>query len=492
MPFDDLTRFLQAASDAGELERISVPLQPDQEIAALTHQICREFRDQSPVILFEHPAEGTMPVVTNLLGNRARFLRALGVDRFEDVIERLRVGLNPIQQTRDTKFGFGLATGGDRGRVSPRNLRRGSSQQVVKLGKEMNLREFPVLRNWAGESGPIITAGQVITESVDGRTAIEQIPIEILSSQTVQLHWSVSGPTHRHWQERQSEQRPCPVAISLGGDPLLSYVAALPLPGWIDPWFFAGLLRNEGFNLVRGRSVELNVPADAEIVLEGYLAPAARLGTGVSAGPTGVQQTSTGLPSLNLSAITHRANPVFPARIQSLEVGEDLVCSQLTELILLSVLRLSNDTVVDLHLPACGGHRDVVFVSTSAATPALIQQLYFSLRSLPLVSTAGIVVIVGPDVDLRDTDAVWREVSLTRQTSPAEARPVTGDDKTLLLDATPASRESMLQLRCQPSAEILAVLARRFGNSGGEDRETAVQEFSAVEPSSAFEDHATG
>lgn len=477
MPFDDLTRFLQAAADVGELERISLPLQTDQEIAALTQQICQEFRDASPVILFEHPDGRALPVVTNLLGNRLRFLKALGAESFDDVVERLRDALSPIpaHAHRDWKFGLGSGAGVDRGKLAPRTLRRGLSQQVVKLGKEIDLRQFPVLRSWPGESGPIITAGQVVTESAAGRPTLEQMPLEIIDSQTLLLHWSPQGPCYRNWLDRQQDQRQLPVAVSLGGDPLLLYAASLPLPGWIDPWFFTGILRNESFNLIRARSVELNVPAEAEIVLEGYIDTIPPTGTGVSGGARGILETRHQLPVLTLSAITHRANPVFPARVQALEFNEDSVWTQLTERLLLGILRMLNFSADDLHLPACGGQRDTVFIGTSATSRYEIEQILHAACSLPFLSQAGIVVAVGPDVNLRNTNAVWREVGLSRPTDPTAASwPIRITENRLIIDATPTSRSLHAVQRCQPSSEILASLARQLGNSSWETDEMTV------------------
>jgi len=475
MPFDDLTKFLQAAADAGELERIMLPLSPDQEIAALTHQICREFQAQSPVILFEQPTGGCCPVVTNLLGNRSRFLRLLGVEGFDEVIERLRWVFSLIPAHRDWKFGLNRSGQADRGKFTPRSIRRGLSQQVVKLGKEIDLTQLPVLRSWSGESGPMITAGQVITESSTGAPALEQMPLEVLDEQTLQLHWNPSGPTFRHWQERCQDQRQLPVAISLGGDPLLSYAASLPIPGWIDPWFLTGVLRNEGYNLVRARSVELNVPAEAEMILEGYLDTTLPIGAGAAAGANGILQHHQNLPQLKLTALTHRANPVFPARIQALDVSEELVCSQLTEQLLLGILRLTQPSALDLHLPACGGHRDVVFVRTSATTSQEVQQLFHALCSLPFISPTGLIVAVGAEVDLRDETAVWREVCLSRSSSrQLAARLEMGHQQRLLLDATSAALGENAARRCLPAPEILDRLAGQFGNSSWDGLETPV------------------
>lgn len=474
MAFDDLSRFLQAAADAGELERIALPVSPDQEIAALTHQICREFRGAGPVILFEAPTGHTVPVVVNLLGNRSRFLAALGAEALDEVVERLRAAFSPVTATQQRKFGFSLSSaGGDRSRLFPRSMRRGLCQQVVKLGQDVNLHQFPALRSWPGESGPLMNSCLAISESIEGVSAVELMTVEVLDRQTVQLHWDHQGPTCRNWRE-YGENRQMPLALVLGGDPLLTYVASLPLPAWIDPWFFAGVLRNECLNLVRARSVELNVPADAEIVFEGYLESSPVTGSGAAADVRGLLQIRRQLPHLQITSLTHRANPLFPARVYSRDGSEELTFSQLTECLLLGLIQLTHPQAVDLHLPAWGAHRDAVLIGTQATTPEEVQQLLHAVCSLPVIAQARLIVAVGPEVDLRHDGAVWSEVCLSRE-EKTEAPSWPGFDgrERLVLDATSAARGELAARRCQSSPEILVELAQRFGNSGWDETETA-------------------
>ncbi|SFH60810.1 UbiD family decarboxylase [Planctomicrobium piriforme] len=476
MPFDDLTQFLQAASDAGELERVGVELSPREEIAAVTQEICREFRDQSPLILFEHPSRSSMPVATNLLGHRQRFLRATGASDLDELIARLQAALNPFPAGRDWKFGLGGGPTLDRGRFLPRVIRRGACQQVIKLGKDLDLGELPLLQSWNGETHPAITSGLVITESPDGRPSVELVPAAMLDRETLALHWQPSHVGGTLWRQARLENRPFPVAIALGGDPLLGYVASLPLPRPLEPWVFAGMLRNESVNLIRARSVELNVPADAEIILEGYIDPAAGSASGCVAGPDGLLVARSQLPVLRLSAITHRANPIFPARVQGFDFQEEAVTGLLTERLLLSMLKLINPHAVDLHLPACGNHRQVLFVGSNCDDPSVVRQLLQAAGSLPLASAAGIFVAVGPQVDLRATDAVWREVALSvsgsgRGDSALSLNVSQQSTGQLFIDATRTGAAGGL---ARASEEVLARIAERLGSTSWDAAADAV------------------
>ncbi len=476
MPFDDLTQFLQAASDVGELERIDVELSPKEEIAAVTQEICREFRERSPIILCEHPTSSPIPVVANLLGNRERFLRATGCSSLDEIVNRCRTALNPFPgEARDWKFGLGATPVNDRSRILPRVIRRAACQQVVKLGKELDLLEFPIPQSWPGETRPAITAGIVISETNDGKRITELVPVGLVDRETLVLHWQPDHVGYTQWKRSQANSRPFPVAIALGGDPLLTYVASLPLPVVMDPWVFAGILRNESVNLIRARSVELDVPADAEIIFEGYIEANSETVSGTVAGATGLLESHTDLPVLRLTAITHRANPLFPVRVQAFDFQEDFVTSLLTERLLLDLLKIMNSDVVDLHLPSCGGHRQIVFVRTTATQPDQVQQMFQAISGLPLSREAGILVAVPAHVDLRAFDAVWREVALRFPAHSQESLSSLSSGRgRLWIDAASGNNDlTKSRQRCEATQQVLARIAARLGGGQPEDLATA-------------------
>ncbi|WP_437204410.1 UbiD family decarboxylase domain-containing protein [Planctomicrobium sp. SH664] len=411
MAFEDLTQFLQAAADSGDLIRIPAEVDPVYELAALSEQLVQFSGEASPVLLFERVQNSDIPVVTNLLGSLPRFLRALRADSLGEVVSRLTQALNPFPTGRDWTFGLAAGAAGDKARFAPRVVRRGLCQQVIKLGKDLDLGELPALQSWEGESNRALTAAQTIVAGPDGKVSVESVPVEILAKDTVQLHWQRSSPSYRLLQECQAAHRQLPVAITLGGDPLCDYAATLPIPRFLDPWLFAGILRNESVSLIRGRSVELDLPASAELVLEGYIDPAPAAGRGVLADRSGILRERTDLPIVQLSALTHRANPLLPAAIRSFATQEDGCTSALTELLALQLLRLWQPAIVDLHLPRFGRFAHAVIVSVEESSAPAVAAAVSSIGSLPLTSPAQLVVVVEASVNVRDLQAVWQEVS---------------------------------------------------------------------------------
>jgi 4-hydroxy-3-polyprenylbenzoate decarboxylase len=448
MAFDELTQFLQSAADADELLRLEEPVNARYELAAVAERLGRTLAGRGPLLLFENVTGQSMPVVTNLLGHRPRLLRALGVTDLDEAVSRLTNLFHPLAGPRNWTDALKSGTAGDGSRFAPRVVRRGLCQQVVKLGRDLSLDALPIPHCWDRETNRTLTAGQTVLAGLDGRRHLGGDTAEVVDAETLLLHWTAQDEGARIFREFQQANRQMPVAVALGGDPLLEYVAGLPLPRGIDPWLFAGVLRNENVNLVRARSVELDVPAEAELVLEGYIDPVPPTGTGRVANRIGFVTKNQNLPLVRLTAITHRANPIFPVTIRSSEYRDDAACAELTERLLLALLKMLIPQVHALCLPACGSQRQAVFVSLNDDHPDTVQQVRHAIGSLPVLSLAKWIVLVDAAVDLRDPDAVWRDVcryaDLTRDVAldrgasdPCD--PLTADDGTgrkLVIDAT--------------------------------------------------------
>lgn len=406
MPFDDLTRFLQAASDHAELLRISEPVLPRRHVAAITELVCAQDRERSPVLLFERVGDSSIPVVTNQLGGRARLLRCLGTDTTAAAADRVLQLLLPYSRSTSPSPDGGSW---DRaGQYAPRVVRRGACQHVVKLGGDFDLRQLPMKRLRNGEERSVLTSATVLFRDARALPHLARLTLEVVSANQLLIDWEQGNAEMQlAIQAYQSRQQGLPVAIVLGGDPLLSFAAGLPLPDGLDPFRFLGALRGDPLNLVRGRAVEIDVPADAEIVIEGYV----EAGMRGDASDAGEVAATSGSPSqgprlLEVTAMTHRANPILPFLVHSERFDESFVWSELTEQIALNWLRVWNPATQDLHLPRLGCHRRLAFVKTTAVSSHERQALAYALLSLPLLSEATAFVLVGENVNPRETDAV--------------------------------------------------------------------------------------
>jgi 4-hydroxy-3-polyprenylbenzoate decarboxylase len=465
MAFDDLSQFLQAAADAGELERITVELNADQEIAAVTQEICRAFRDRSPVILCEHVTGSSIPVVTNLFGSTSRFLRTLGCSQIDEAVTRLESVLLPGSGLGDAS-GTGRPVAGslERQRLLPRVIRRAACQQVIKLAREIDLAQLPLLRSWPEESHAVMNAGIALARLPHGAIEAGRLSAAVLDRGRCLLIPQSPEQAGRLFEPETfaaAPQQQLPVALTVGGDPLLGYVAGLPFP--VDPWTLAGFLRNENVNLVRARSVELDVPAEAEIVLEGYLELLPEPVTVRIANSQGLVQPVLSRVVMQVTAITHRANPLLPAHILNYEFQEDCVTNSLTERLLLSLARFLNREITDLHFPVASASRGMVYVGLASSEPNRVQQALQTVAGLPLLRTARLIAGFPARTPLRNPEAIVRDLSLCRAV-PQPASLSAALQGPCFLDATGLTSPGTVgHHRGQASELVLSQIADRLG-----------------------------
>lgn len=414
MPFDELSSFLSDAADAGELVRIPVEVDPVFELAAVADRAGRQCSGWPPVLLFERVRGSRMPVVTHLVSAPGRLLKLLGTTTFDEAVSRLQAAFTPRFTLPDSWLESLRVFPGpqEASRLAPRVVRSGLSQQIVKLGKDVDLTELPIPQSWPGETGRTITAGQVQVQALDGQQRqVGLFAAEVSGRDSLILHCAAQDRAQLILAEFIAAGRQMPVAIALGGDPLLCYSASLPLPPQVDHFLFTGLLREENVNLVRGRTVELDVPAEAEIIIEGYVDPVEPTASSTAANPTGYLTAANHLPAMRVTAITHRANPVFPTFIRGTPPCEEHTFARLTERLLLPILKLIDGDILDVHFPEAGCYRRTAFVALKKSSPLQARRAMNALWGLPVLAMTKMLIVVDADVDLRNVNQVWQRVS---------------------------------------------------------------------------------
>lgn len=421
MVSDHLADWLTQWHDLRELVRVSAEVDAVHEIAAITDRLRSDLG--GPAVLFDHVRGQTTPVVTNLLGSPRRLSATFGVSSLDGLSQRIDDWLSislPRGKLDTWKLLPRLA---ELSQWPPTVVKTGVCQQVVKLGRDVNLAELPVLTMWPGDAAPTITWGQLHTKSPeaettgtesegDARRLICVVPVEVRGRDGLFIHGDETSELWSSLVEYGLRGQQMPVAVVLGGDPITSVASWAPLPGRTDPLVFAGFLRNRPVELVAARSVPLTVPASAEIVIEGFVDPQAAF---ESAGPisreTGFFGPSESLPLMRVTAITHRANPVFPAMVPGTAPSESHWLDRACERLLLPLGRLWIPELVEWRWPFAGAGRHIVFASIRKTYAQQARKVMHALWSLPRAATAKMLVVVDDDVDVRDDNAVWSSVA---------------------------------------------------------------------------------
>jgi len=401
MPFDSLRAFVDALRRADELHTVAAPVDPHLEIAEITDRVVKA---GGPALLFTNVNGSQFPVLTNAFGSQRRMAMALDARSLDEVSERLRALLDfsPPGSSLGDKLGA-LKRFAPLANALPKKVRNGSSQDVVM--REPDLTKLPVLTTWPLDGGPFITLPLVITQHPKtGRPNVGMYRMQVYGPTETGMHWQRHKQGRAHadaWSER------IPVAVAIGSDPALTYAATAPLPPILDEFAFAGLLRGKPVELVRAKTVELDVPADAEFVLEGYVDNTDLRTEGPFGDHTGVYSLADTYPTFHITAITHRRDPIYAATVVGKPPMEDAWLGKATERIFLPLLQMVLPEVVDMNLPVEGGFHNLAIVSIRKAYPGHAKKVMNALWGLGhMMMLTRVLVIVDADIDVQDTRTV--------------------------------------------------------------------------------------
>jgi 4-hydroxy-3-polyprenylbenzoate decarboxylase len=286
---------------------------------------------------------------------------------------------------------------------------KAACQSTVFQGGDVDLGALPVVTCWPGDGGPYLTLPQVVTK--DPKSGVRNVGmyrVQVLEKALVAMHWQRHKVGAAHWREMAARGETMPVAIVMGGDPPSIYSASAPLPPNIDEYIFAGFLRKNPVKLTKAVTSDLLVPAEADVVIEGYIDPGEAL---VLEGPfgdhTGFYSLADHYPAMHVTAITMRDNPIFPTTIVGRPPMEDFYLGHATERIFLPLLQLTVPEIVDYHMPAYGIFHNLVFVAIDKQYPGQAYKVMNAMWGMGLMSLAKVLVIVDKDVNVRDPDEAW-------------------------------------------------------------------------------------
>ena len=409
MAFDDLREFVAHLEKHGQLRRVRARVSRDLEIAEITDRVSKGRSEGNQALLFEQVDGFDVPVLINAFGSPERMAAALGVEHLRDLSARvaklldLRMPGSLFDKLRKLGDLFDVAKAG------PKRVRSAPCQEMVETDQP-SLTSLPILRCWPGDAGRYITLPLVFTrDPVTGARNVGMYRLQVHDDRTLGMHWQTHKGSAEHERVAQEQGKPMEVAIALGGDPVSIYSGSAPLPPGIDEMVFAGWLRGAGVPMVACKTIDLEVPAEAEIVLEGHVDPAERRVEGPFGDHTGYYSLARDYPVFHLKAITRRKQPIYPTTIVGRPPQEDYWLGKATERIFLPIIRLLLPEVVDMNMPAEGIFHNLVIVSIKKRYPGQARKVMHALWGLGLMMLAKNIVVVSEHVDVHNlSEVAWR------------------------------------------------------------------------------------
>jgi 4-hydroxy-3-polyprenylbenzoate decarboxylase len=406
--YRDLRDFLHTLDKKGELKRISAEVDPVLEIAEITD---RTVKAGGPALLFEKPKGSRIPVVTNLVGTERRMNLALEVESLDEVAERIHSFLDmqsPQGIFEKVKMLPKLA---ELGSFFPKTVRSGDCQEVVR-DKDFSLDHFPILQCWPQDGGRYITWPMVITKNPEtGKRNVGCYRMQVFDERTTGMHWQTQKHGADHYRSARSKNPDgkLQVAVAIGADPSTCLAGILPVPPDMDEFLFSGFLRRDPVELVQCKTVDLQVPANAEIVLEGYVEVGEQRTEGPFGDHTGFYSLEGEFPVFHLTCITQRRDPVYLTTIVGPPPQEDYFIGHAIERVFLPVMKMQYPEIVDVAMPAEGIFQNLMIVAIRKSYPGQARKIMNAIWSLGQAMFTKVVVVVDHDVNVQNSsEVVWK------------------------------------------------------------------------------------
>jgi 4-hydroxy-3-polyprenylbenzoate decarboxylase len=406
MTFPDIGAFIAELDRRKELVRVTDVVSPVLEMAAVIDRACKS-PGGGPALLFEKPTGFGMPVAANLFGSMSRVSLALGVASLDDLSREIEELTTP-PMPRGFMDALKLMPLVNRiADLLPKTVKDAPCQEEVRM--DGGLDELPILTTWPEDGGPFITLPLVFTRDPEtGMRNIGLYRMQVYDRRTTGMHWQrhKGGAQHHRVAERLGKR--LEVAVALGADPVLTYAATAPMPEGLDELMLAGVIGKRRIELVKCRTIDLEVPATAEIVLEGYVDPGERRREGPFGDHTGLYSLPDDYPVFHLRCITMRRNPTYVTTVVGIPPMEDYYLGKASERIFLPLVRRTLPEIVDMHFPAAGIFHNLVIVSIDKRYPGHARKVMSAFWGLGQLMFSKCILVVDKDVDVRnEAEVVW-------------------------------------------------------------------------------------
>jgi 4-hydroxy-3-polyprenylbenzoate decarboxylase len=473
LAYNDLREWIAALERAGELKRIKTEVDPLLEIAEITDRVSKgafaggsaraTLKPGGPALLFENPKGSDIPVLINQFGSERRMRMALGVNSLDEIADRIR-------QFMDVKSPRGfldkikmLPMLAEIGKFFPKTVATGPCKEVIRR-ENFDLKHLPILQCWPQDAGRFITLPCVVTrDPKTGKRNVGMYRMQVYDGQSTGMHWQRQKIGAEHYREMlrreaaQQSQNPHPVAnnatrvghpqdysfnsqsrssvdimaqtsggsvipegrlpagkmevaVAIGTDPALTFSAIVPAPPDVEEYLIAGFLRQSPVELVKCETVDLEVPATAEIVLEGYVNLDELRMEGPFGDHTGFYSLPDLYPVFHLTCVTHRNNPIYATTIVGKPPQEDAYMGKAVERIFLPLMKVTIPELVDVNLPIEGVFHNLMIVSIRKSYPGQARKVMNAIWSLGQAMFTKCVIVVDEDVDVQDIGEVTLKV----------------------------------------------------------------------------------
>ncbi len=405
--YADLHEFVAYLEKRGQLKRIKTPVSAELEITEVTDRVSKS-RDANYALLFENVQGHDMPVLINAMGTHDRMSWGLGLEHLDELRERMAGLIKPEVPEGVFDKVRKLGELSEVVRYRPKTVDSAPCQEVVLTEDKIDLNRLPVLKCWPDDGGRYITLPMVISrDPVKGIRNVGMYRLQVYDKRTIGMHWQIHKGGTEHQREALRKGAPrMPVAVAIGSDPASMYAGSAPLPPGIDEIMFAGWLKRDRVDMVKCKTIDLEVPANAEIVLEGYVDPAEQRIEGPFGDHTGYYSLADKYPVMHLTAITRRKRPIYATTIVGYPPQEDYWLGKATERLFLPLMQLVVPEIVDVNMPAEGVFHNVVIVSIKKRFPGQARKVMYGLWGLMLMSLSKFVIVVDADVNVQDLSEV--------------------------------------------------------------------------------------
>jgi 4-hydroxy-3-polyprenylbenzoate decarboxylase len=438
---ETLSDFLDHLDRNGELSRIPAKVDPKLEIAAICDRVCKMKAPHShseldasaaanlggKALVFQNVANSEFPVAINTFGSYWRVNQAFGSNSLSELAERVKALVKPEIPTTLMEKMKKLPDLLKLGSFPPKSVRSGICQQVVLEGDAADLNRLPLIQCWpldgdldSGQvfdpaaalsaprgTGRYITLGGIFTQNPEtGDRNIGMYRVQQFSARKCAMHWHMHHDGARHFRMYQRRGEKMPLAVVLGGESVLPYCATAPLPPGIEELLFAGFLNGRGIELVPCKTIPLEVPANAEIVIEGFVDPTEKLMEGPFGDHTGFYSLADWYPVFNITAITHRKNAIYPTTIVGKPPMEDYFLGKATERIFLPLLQTIVPDIIDYNLPISGVFHNCAYIKIRKEYPYQARRVMHAIWGAGQMSFTKFIIIVDEHVNVHDEQDV--------------------------------------------------------------------------------------